>query len=170
MKLAIRRMTTDDVPAVVELDQKSFSLPWPERSFRFELTDNPASRCWVAELEGQIVGMIVAWLLVDEAHIATIATHPDFRRKGIGKRLLSHALQHLMDEGARSSFLEVRESNLAAQDMYRKFGYEETGRRRRYYKDNDEDAILMNLDSLNVERLLLDERHSTPDKEEQNER
>jgi ribosomal-protein-alanine N-acetyltransferase len=161
MKLAIRRMTTDDVPAVVELDQKSFSLPWPERSFRFELTDNPASRCWVAELEGQIVGMIVAWLLVDEAHIATIATHPDFRRKGIGKRLLSHALQHLMDEGARSSFLEVRESNLAAQDMYRKFGYEETGRRRRYYKDNDEDAILMNLDSLNVERLLLDERHST---------
>jgi ribosomal-protein-alanine N-acetyltransferase len=170
MKLAIRRMTIDDVPTVVELDQKSFSLPWPERSFRFELTDNPASRCWVAELEGQIVGMIVAWLLVDEAHIATIATHPDYRRKGIGKRLLSYALRHLMDEGARSSFLEVRESNYAAQELYRKFGYEETGRRRRYYKDNDEDAILMNLDSLNVEHLLLEDRHSMPDKEEQNER
>jgi [ribosomal protein S18]-alanine N-acetyltransferase len=170
MKLAIRRMTIDDVSAVVELDQKSFSLPWPERSFRFELTDNPASRCWVAELEGKIVGMIVVWLLVDEAHIATIATHPHFRRKGIAKRLLSHALRHLIDEGARSSFLEVRESNFAAQDMYRKFGYEETGRRRRYYKDNDEDAILMNLDSLNVERLLLEDRHSMPDKEEQNER
>lgn len=170
MKFAIRRMTIDDVSAVVELDQKSFSLPWPERSFRFELTDNPASRCWVAELEGQIVGMIVVWLLVDEAHIATIATHPDYRRKGIGKQLLSHALRHLMDEGARSSFLEVRESNYAAQDLYRKFGYEETGRRRRYYKDNDEDAILMNLDSLNVEHLLLDDRYATPDKEEQNER
>jgi ribosomal-protein-alanine N-acetyltransferase len=170
MKFAIRRMTIDDVTAVVELDQKSFSLPWPERSFRFELTDNPASRCWVAEVDGKIVGMIVVWLLVNEAHIATIATHPDFRRKGIAKRLLSHALRHLMDEGARSSFLEVRESNLAAQDMYRKFGYEETGRRRRYYKDNDEDAILMNLDSLNVERLPFDDRHSTPDKEEQNER
>jgi [ribosomal protein S18]-alanine N-acetyltransferase len=170
MKLAIRRMTIDDVPTVVELDQKSFSLPWPERSFRFELTDNPASRCWVAELEGQIVGMIVAWLLVDEAHIATIATHPDYRRKGIGKRLLSYALRHLMDEGARSSFLEVRESNYAAQELYRKFGYEETGRRRRYYKDNDEDAILMNLDPLNVEHLLLEDRHSMPDKEEQNER
>src|SRR5919106_3669658 len=111
MNLVIRKMMLDDVSAVIELDQKSFSLPWPERSFRFELTDNPASRCWVAELEGQIVGMIVVWLLVDEAHVATIATHPDFRRKGIGKRLLSHALQHLMDEGARSSFLEVRESN-----------------------------------------------------------
>jgi [ribosomal protein S18]-alanine N-acetyltransferase len=170
MKFAVRKMTIDDVPTVVELDQISFSLPWPERSFRFELTDNPASRCWVAEVDGKIVGMIVVWLLVDEAHIATIATHPDFRRKGIGKWLLSHALLHLMDEGARSSFLEVRESNLAAQDMYRKFGYEVTGRRRRYYKDNDEDAILMNLGSLKAERLLFDDRHSMPDKEEQNER
>jgi ribosomal-protein-alanine N-acetyltransferase len=75
-----------------------------------------------------------------------------------------------MDEGAQSSFLEVRESNLAAQEMYRKFGYEETGRRRRYYKDNDEDAILMNLGSLDVERLLIEDRHSTLDKEEQSER
>ncbi|MGZ9235646.1 MAG: ribosomal protein S18-alanine N-acetyltransferase [Anaerolineales bacterium] len=170
MKLTIRKMTLDDVPAVVDLDQKSFSLPWPERSFRFELTDNPASRCWVAELDGQTVGMIVVWLLVDEAHVATIATHPDFRRKGIAKRLLAHALRRLIDQGAHSSFLEVRESNLAAQDMYRKFGYVETGRRRRYYRDNDEDAILMNLDSLDAEHLMFDDQPSTVDKEEQNER
>lgn len=168
MKLIIRKMTLDDVPAVVDLDQKSFSLPWPERSFRFELTDNPASRCWVAELDGKIVGTIVVWLIVDEAHVATIATHPDFRRKGIAKRLLSHALQKLMEQGARSSFLEVRASNLAAQELYRKFGYEETGRRRRYYKDNDEDAILMNLSSLHVERLLLHESPAMVDQEEQN--
>jgi ribosomal-protein-alanine N-acetyltransferase len=170
MKLVIRKMTLDDVPAVVDLDQRSFSLPWPERSFRFELTDNPASRCWVAELDGKVVGMIVVWLIVEEAHVATIATHPDFRRKGFAKSLLSHALQKLTEQGARSSFLEVRESNLAAQAMYRKFGYEETGRRRRYYKDNDEDAILMNLDSLSAERLLFDDQPSTADKEEQNER
>jgi [ribosomal protein S18]-alanine N-acetyltransferase len=170
MKLTIRKMTLEDVAAVVDLDQRSFSLPWPERSFRFELTDNPASRCWVAELDGNIIGMIVVWLIVDEAHVATIATHPDFRRKGIAKRLLSHALQKLMDQGARSSFLEVRESNIVAQEMYRKFGYEETGRRRRYYKDNDEDAILMNLDSLNVERLFFDEHPSLVDQEEENER
>ena len=170
MKLTIRKMTLDDVPAVVDLDQKSFSLPWPERSFRFELTDNPASRCWVAEMDGKVVGMIVVWLIVEEAHVATIATHPDFRRKGIAKRLLSYALQKLMEQGARSSFLEVRASNLAAQELYRKFGYEETGRRRRYYKDNDEDAILMNLSSLSVEHLLFDESPSLVDKEEQNER
>src|SRR5512134_2611502 len=170
MNLIIRKMTVEDVPAVIELDRKSFSLPWPERSFRFEVTDNPASRCWVAELDGQVIGMIVIWLLVDEAHVATLAIHPDFRRQGIGKRLLSQALLQAQQEGARSSFLEVRESNLAAQEMYRKFGYEVTGRRRRYYKDNDEDAILMNLDSLNVERLVFDDRPSTVDKEEQNER
>src|SRR5687768_17380069 len=137
MNPVIRKMTIDDLPAVVELDKMSFSLPWPERSFRFELTDNPASRCWVADLEGKVVGMIVVWLIVDEAHVATIATDPSYRRQGIAKRLLAYALRQLITDGARSSFLEVRESNLVAQDMYRKFGYEVTGRRRRYYRDND---------------------------------
>jgi len=153
MNVDIRKMTMEDVPAVVALDQIAFSLPWPERSFRFEVTANPASRCWVAEVDRRIVGMIVAWLLVDEVHIATLTTHPDFRRQGIAQKLLTHTLRYTFDEGAVSSFLEVRESNLAAQEMYRKFGYENTGRRKRYYKDNDEDAILMALESLNVEKL-----------------
>ena len=170
MKFTIRRMTLEDVPSVIDLDQKSFSLPWPERSFRFELTANPASRCWVADVDGRVVGMIVVWLIIDEAHVATLATHPDFRRRGIAKKLLSHALRHLLDEGARSSFLEVRESNISAQEMYRKFGYEASGRRPRYYKDNDEDAILMNLGSLSAERLIFDDERSTVDTEEQNER
>lgn len=168
MNLVIRKMTLDDVPAVVGLDQKSFSLPWPERSFRYELTGNPASRCWVAELDGQVVGMIVVWLIGDEAHVATLATLPDFRRRGIAKRLLSYALQHLIQEGARSSFLEVRESNLAAQALYRMFGYTETGRRRRYYRDNDEDALLMSLESLQPERLTWDNEHSISDTGERN--
>jgi [ribosomal protein S18]-alanine N-acetyltransferase len=170
MKFIIRKMTLEDVPGVIDLDQKSFSLPWPERSFRFELTANPASRCWVADFDGRIVGMVVVWLIIDEAHVATLATHPDFRRRGIGTKLLSHALRHMIDEGARSSFLEVRESNSSAQEMYRKFGYEASGRRPRYYKDNDEDAILMNLASLNAERLSFDDERSTLGKEEQNER
>ena len=170
MNFTIRKMMVDDISAVVDLDQKSFSLPWPERSFRFELTDNPAARCWVAELDGKVVAMIVVWLIVDEAHVATLATHPEYRRQGIGRRLLAHALGQMMQEGARSSFLEVRASNLPAQEMYRKFGYEATGRRRHYYRDNDEDAILMNLSSLNTDRLRLDDAHSTLDKDTQNER
>ena len=157
MNPLIRKMMLEDVPAIVQLDQVSFSLPWPERSFRFEVTDNPASRCWVAEIDRRVAGMVVAWLFVNEVHIATIATHPDFRRLGIGSRLLSHTLLRALKEGARSSFLEVRESNLAAREMYRKFGYEEEGRRRRYYRDNDEDAILMSLEPLNRDQLILDD-------------
>ena len=156
MNFTIRKMTEADVPVVAELDKISFSLPWPERAFRFEVTDNPAARCWVAEVDGQIVGMIVAWLLVDEVHVATLATHPDFRRQGLAQKLLIHTLRYTSDEGAVSSFLEVRESNLAAEELYRKFGYEMTGRRKRYYKDNDEDAILMTLKPLNVESLTSD--------------
>jgi [ribosomal protein S18]-alanine N-acetyltransferase len=138
MNLVIRKMTVEDISAVVALDQMSFSLPWPERSFRFELTNNPASRCWVAEVDGRIVG---------------IATHPEYRRQGIAKKLLSHSLRYMNGEGAVSSFLEVRESNTTAREMYRKFGYEVTGRRRAYYKDNNEDAILMTLEKINIELL-----------------
>lgn len=141
----IRRMALEDISQVVAIDQVSFSLPWPERSFRFEIAENPASRAWVAETDERIVGMIVAWMLVDEAHIATIATHPEFRRQGIASKLLIHTLQAMMNEGAKTSVLEVRESNTAAQEMYRKFGFEESGSRPHYYKDNGEDAILMTL-------------------------
>src|SRR5215471_7115195 len=148
MNLQIRNMRLEDIPAVVQLDQISFSLPWPERSFRYELTNNPASRSWVAEADGHVVGMIVGWMLVDEMHIATIATHPEYRQQGIASKLLSHILLQSSDEGAQTSFVEVRESNFAAQEMYRKFGFEKTGRRKRYYRDNDEDAILMHLNSL----------------------
>jgi len=149
MSVILRKMTFDDLDQVVAIDQISFSLPWPQRSFQFELTDNPASRCWVADLDGKVVGMLVGWLIVDEIHIATIATHPDFRKQGIGEKLLSFTLQSAKGEGAVTSFLEVREGNTAALMMYHKFGYVESGRRAGYYKDNDEDAILMTLNSLN---------------------
>ena len=131
MNVLIRRMTLDDLPVVIELDQISFSLPWPERSFRFELNENVASRCWVAEVNERVVAMLVGWMLVDEIHIASLGTDPDFRRQGIGRKLFSHALVRAQEEGAQTSFLEVRESNLAAQEMYRQFGYELTGRRKR---------------------------------------
>lgn len=150
MSLLIRRMRPEDIPAVHAIDERSFSLPWPERSFKFEATENPAARAWVAEADGRVVAMLVLWLIVDEAHIATIATHPDFRRQGIGKQLLLQALRAARTEGAKLAFLEVREGNTAAQSMYFKYGFEVTGRRPRYYKDNNEDALLMTLDHLNA--------------------
>ena len=150
MSLIIRKMTVEDVPTVHAIDVSSFTLPWPERSFRFEVTDNPSARCWVAELEGRVVGLLIQWMIVDETHIATLATHPDFRRQGIAKQLLVNALESAHAEGARMALLEVRAGNEAAQSMYKKFGFEEVGRRERYYKDNNEDAVLMTLHRLPV--------------------
>jgi len=142
-------MTLEDVPAVHEIDILSFSLPWAERSFRFEISENPVSRGWVAESDGRIAAMLVLWRIIDEAHIATIATHPDFRRQGIGERLMIEALLAAREEGARHAFLEVRAGNLAAQTLYKKYGFILVGIRPRYYKDNNEDAVLMDLEDLN---------------------
>jgi ribosomal-protein-alanine N-acetyltransferase len=150
MSLNIRRMREADLSAVQQIDRSSFSLPWPERSFHFELTSNPAARCWVAELDEQVVAMLVIWMIVDEAHIATLATHADYRRQGIGERLLVQALELAAREGASRAFLEVRAGNGAAQAMYRRLGFVEDGRRKRYYRDNGEDAILMSI-NLKVE-------------------
>ncbi len=148
--LALRRMRLEDVPAVHGIDSLSFSMPWPERSYRYEVSENPAARAWVAELDGRVAAMLVLWLVVDEAHIATIATHPDFRRRGVGERILLASLRAVRAEGARRAFLEVRVGNEAAQAMYRKYGFEVTGRRPKYYKDNGEDALLMTLDHLDA--------------------
>ena len=144
----IRKMTEDDLQQVVAIDQVSFSLPWPARSFHFEVTDNEIARCWVAEVDGRIAAMMVGWLMVDELHVATIATHPDFRRQGLGKKILVHALLDARDEGVIRAFLEVRERNEAAQNLYLSLGFVEDGRRKEYYKDTNEDAILMSVDGL----------------------
>lgn len=152
MNVIIRKMTVDDVPLVAQLDRLSFSLPWPESAFRYEVEENPSARCWVAATDdGRIAAMIVSWIIVDEVHIATLATHPDFRRRGLGGRLLQEALREARAAGVRRALLEVRAGNEAALALYRKFGFQVTGRRPRYYKDNGEDAILMTLENLEME-------------------
>lgn len=151
--MTIRHMTTADLAAVVEIDQMSFSLPWPAGAFQVELS-NPMARCWVAEIPGdslpagghRVVAALVNWLVLDECHVATIAVHPDFRRQGIARLLMQTGMQAAYAEGARIFHLEVRAGNLAAQQMYLDFGYAVVGRRIKYYKDNGEDALLMTLD------------------------
>jgi [ribosomal protein S18]-alanine N-acetyltransferase len=142
----------------VAIDQLSFSLPWPAHSFRYELLENEASRQWVVEVRPageapKVIAMIVVWLILDEAHIATIAVHPDYRGRDIGRTILLTALRECVTEGARSATLEVREHNTVAIGMYSKLGFEVVGRRKRYYQDTDEDAILMTLESRGLERI-----------------
>jgi ribosomal-protein-alanine N-acetyltransferase len=160
----IRAMQERDIPAVREIDRMSFSLPWPERAYRYEITKTTTSLLYVAELDepgedGRVVGMVVAWLVLDEAHIATIAVHPDLRRQGIAEKLLLVALEKSLQNGATQAMLEVRTSNLAARNLYHRFDFEVVGRRPRYYRDNHEDAVLMNLEVL--DQAYIQKMHKT---------
>lgn len=149
----IRRMAPDDLDQVIVIDQLSFSQPWSAQSFQFEMFNNPVARMWVAEKMPEttppvIVGMMVIWMVIDEAHIGTIAVHPDFRRNGIGKQLLHQGLKQLQSEGANMVFLEVRRSNTCAQNLYHDFGFSKYDERKGYYQDNGEDALIFVLDHL----------------------
>jgi ribosomal-protein-alanine N-acetyltransferase len=151
--LQIRPMRLEDIPRVHEIDVLSFALPWPENSYRFELTENPTSLALVAEtaphgVEHVVIGMAIVWIIVDEAHIATIAIHPEFRSLGFGQKLLAETLRRSIQRGAILATLEVRENNRISQKMYVKFGFSIVGRRIHYYKDNNEDAVLMTLDKM----------------------
>jgi ribosomal-protein-alanine N-acetyltransferase len=154
VQYSIRPMRLNDLDRVREIDQLSFSLPWPDSAFKYELIENQSSSCWVVEApsaqgepgSAQVIAMCVVWLVVDEAHIATIAVHPQYRGQGIGKLLLDHILQDAVRRGLLSALLEVRAGNQVAIQMYRQFGFEEVGRRPRYYQDNHEDAVLMTLE------------------------
>jgi ribosomal-protein-alanine N-acetyltransferase len=148
VKTNIRRMRVDDLPRVQAIDEISFSSPWPKNAFRHELLENPNAYCWVAEVEGQVVALMVCWLILDEAHIATIAVHPAQRGQGISRALVVSGLIDLIAKGAVSATLEVRAGNFVAQNLYRYFGFKEVGLRKRYYQDTKEDALLMTVQPL----------------------
>ena len=152
--IEIRKMKVEDIPEVVEIDRSSFTLPWTERSFKYEVTENGASRCWVTEVDGQVAAMLVLWVIVDEAHIATIATHPKFRRRGFAKKMLVESLVSARGEGVKKALLEVRARHVIAQEIYCDIGFVEVGRRPMYYRDNGEDAVLMTMDDLSGLKLL----------------
>jgi ribosomal-protein-alanine N-acetyltransferase len=161
-------MRGEDLEAVQRIDRLSFSLPWPDNAYRFELFDNQASLTRVAEIvtpEGQVsvIGMIVVWLILDEAHIATLAVDPAYRRQGVARQLLADTLQVSIRQGVRTATLEVRAGNLEAQALYRRFGFDVVGRRPRYYRDNYEDALLMTVYNLGEGYLAwLAEEHLLP--------
>jgi ribosomal-protein-alanine N-acetyltransferase len=146
-------MQMDDLEYVLEIDRLSFSLPWPASAYHYELNENPRSLLYVAEAaqpdgNGRVVGMVVVWMVLDEGHIANIAVHPEYRSRGIGRRLLVTALQEAIQKGARQATLEVRLSNIAAQNLYRQFGFDVAGSRPHYYRDNNEDALIMTANNL----------------------
>jgi ribosomal-protein-alanine N-acetyltransferase len=146
----IRKMNIEDIGAVIRIDQTSFSMPWPESSFITEFT-NPNARCWVGVDDTNVViAFVVIWMVLDEAHIATIAVDESHRKKGHSKTIIKTALQSAYLEGARISYLEVRESNQIAINLYLSLGFELVGVRKAYYKNNNENGILMTLTDFGI--------------------
>jgi len=156
--IEIRLMRIEDIPQAKEIDRISFSIPWPEKAFEYELKHNPRSLLWVAEItkadgEKQIIGVLVLWLILEEAHIATLSVHPDYRNQGIATQMLRAALERAVRENCTEATLEVRESNVIAQKLYETFGFVVVGRRRKYYKDTNEDALIMTITKLDQDYL-----------------
>ncbi|MGH2417217.1 MAG: ribosomal protein S18-alanine N-acetyltransferase [Candidatus Limnocylindria bacterium] len=136
-------MRPDDVAAVHDIERLSFRTPWPAYAFEQELKGNRLARYVVARAGDLIVGFAGIWMMVDEAHITTFGVHPDWRRQAIGRQLLLNLAEISIAIGARRMTLEVRESNEVAQALYAAFGFEVLGRRRAYYTDDGEDALVM---------------------------
>ena len=155
--LSFRLMAVDDLAAVQELDKQSFANPWPEGAFKYELIESQNSRCWVAEIKQdqqiRVIGSAVIWIILDEAHIATLAVDPIYRGHGIGRRLLAVALIDAYRVGASKAFLEARKNNKDALHLYYGFGFTAVGIRPGYYPDNHEDALLLTLDELDPSKL-----------------
>ena len=149
----VRPMAIADLRTVLDIDRLSCPLPWSERTYKYELNENPSSYMYVVEIQEdrnrKVVGYVGFWFIVDEAHISTLAVHPDYRGYGLGELLLQTAIDDAEQLNAKIITLEVRISNQIAINLYRKHDFKDVGSRPRYYRDNNEDALLMTRDNPN---------------------
>ncbi len=155
MDVYIRPMTYADIPSVLQLEAEAFPQD-PPTDLNKELGNRLASylvACCTEQngliSEELIIGYCGAWLVIDEAHLLSIAVKEDYRGRGIGELLLISALEDVIGRGAQTMFLEVRMSNTPARALYEKYGFARLGIRRGYYQDNNEDAVVMAADDIN---------------------
>jgi len=142
-KYEFRYMTVKDIEEVYTIESISFPTPWSKEAFYNELTQNRFATYVVIEHEAHLVGYCGVWIVVDEAHITNIAVLPQFRGYKLGENLLRKIMQEAKNRGANTMTLEVRVSNIIAQNLYRKLGFQNGAIRKRYYTDNQEDALVM---------------------------
>nr|WP_067725004.1 ribosomal protein S18-alanine N-acetyltransferase [Oceanobacillus damuensis] len=142
-KVIIRKMELSDVNQVLEVERASFATPWTTDIFYQELIDNKHAHYFVLELDGIVIAYIGIWIVIDDAQITNIAVMKDYRGNKLGEKLFGYTVQYALEMGVKRLSLEVRESNIPAQRLYRKFGFVPGGVRKNYYTDNQEDAIVM---------------------------
>ena len=140
--LVIEEMKVDDIDGVFEVEKNCFEDYWSKDSFKKELSNNLA-KYLVAKVDGKVAGYVGIWFVVDEGHITNVAVHENYRGKKIGDKLIKELVQVCKDNKIVSMTLEVRASNIVAQNLYRKYGFKMAGIRKEYYSNNKEDAIIM---------------------------
>ena len=143
MGIIIRDMEEKDIEEILKIEKQSFATPWSRDAFLIELNENKLSRYVIAEVDGRIIGYGGIWLILNEGHITNIAVLKDHRGKGIGNKILEGLIWYCIKENIDSMTLEVRKSNIVAQNLYRKYGFIDSGIRPNYYTDDKEDAIIM---------------------------
>lgn len=139
-------MRPEDLDEVLAIERVSFSMPWSRGAFLYEMQQNRVARCWVMHEDGRVLGYLCLWEIADELHITNIAVHATCRRQGIGRELLRGVLDDARQRKLRLVVLEVRPSNTEARTLYETFGFRIIGRRRGYYYDTGEDALVMEAD------------------------
>lgn len=139
----ISSMKIEDIEDIMVVENLCFTIPWSKESFIHELINDKLTRYICARAGNKAIAYIGMWKIYDEGHVTNIAVHPQYRRKGIGGKLISHLISIAQKEKIEKMTLEVRKSNIAAQKLYIKNGFEIKGVRKKYYSDNGEDAIIM---------------------------
>lgn len=143
-RIKIRPLELRDLNEVLLIEECSFRPPWSRSTFLSELEEEDRYYV-VAEAEGKVIGYAGFYYFFEEGHITTMAVAPNWRRQGIGKLLLNHLIEKAKEIGLKELSLEVRESNQIARKMYQKFGFKMVARRKKYYVQPIEDAIIMSL-------------------------
>ena len=143
MEIIIRKMEESDLDRIMEIEKDCFTTPWSRESFLIEITENLLARYLVAQVDGLVVGYGGIWMIVGEGHITNIAVETKYRQLGIGKKLVEGLIKLSIAMGIGSMTLEVRETNIAAQNLYEQYGFKAQGIRPNYYQDDNEDAIIM---------------------------
>lgn len=148
MNYQLVKMKLEHIPGVLQIEQVSFPTPWSQQAFTYEITNNTFAHYLVALQQDKVIGYAGMWLVLDEAHITNVAVHPEYRGKKLGEALMIKTMRQAVLLGAVRMTLEVRPSNHAARELYKKLGFKEKGLRKRYYTDTNEDAVIMWVDLL----------------------
>ena len=142
LALVFEPLQEEHLDAVMAIEEEAYREPWPRCMFVQDI-HNPLACFYVAFLERVLVGYVGIWRVADEAHMTSVTVRREYRRQGLGSQLVRFILQVSAEIGLQGAFLEVRESNVAGQRLYRKLGFQHTGWRKGYYRSTGEDAVVM---------------------------